>query len=592
LQTVTAECRVADLEILRAGGNLALVYARDNAATAFYHADVVELLLSCRQFRTIDQHAQLFAGADAEPGRTATLRRELHRLVRAGFLLSRDGLRLEATAQDTSLAAISSVGFPTRDRIEVLHRAISSYAEQLSRHGRRADFVVVDDSAREETRKAYRSMLHGLENSTGIEIAYAGLEQKLEFARKLAELAEVPEEVVRFGCLGEPGAGVTIGANRNALLLHTVGEPIFSADDDTVCRLAAAPEQSDGLELDSAANPLQLWFFRDRKDAFAAVEQVEEDLLGLHEQYLGRQPAPLLAGTRFDLADPALLWRLQSRPGRIRVTTNGTTGDCGWDNPDFHLFQEGPTFDRLVRSEEDYRAARATRNMVQAATGATITGQPDPKFAMCLGLDNTELLPPFPPVGRAEEVGFGALLTRCFPDAYAAHLPWLVRHDPVGQRQFSSAGPFAIGLGSWLPSALSRFDPGLSGSPTARLRGCGGFLTDLSRLAAADFDEFVRLGIWDSMSALIQGLEERLETPVPDYWARDAQRYIAELRRGALAPMEQLYSPVGGRNSLQRLLAQFGQLLSWWPAIVTAARQLRADGQRLARPVAELRAAD
>lgn len=577
--------RVADLEVLRAGADLALVYARDSGAAGYYRADVVDLLTSCRQFRTLAEHGQAYAGD--HPAAARGVRRELQRLARAGFLVARNaGWPDQATRQ---LPPVSTVGFPTCDRVPVLRRAITSYADNCRQAGRPVEVVVVDDSTGPGSREDCLAMLAELRSSRGLEVSYGGLAEKEAFVRAVADAGNIPEEVVRFGCVGEPTAGPPIGANRNALLLHTVGERIFSADDDTVCRVARPPGHSEGLELDSGGNPLQLWFFASRDEAFQAVRCVEQDLLGEHERYLGQPPAPLLAAAAasFELADPALLRRLRSAPGAIRVTTNGTVGDCGWDNPDFTLFQDGATWDRLVGDEAGYRLARTTREMAQAATRTTITGRPDPKFAICLGLDNTELLPPFPPAGRAEEVGFGAVLTSCFPGAYAAHLPWLVRHDPAGARQWAAPGQFSIGLGAWLPSCLSRFDPGRSAEPQARLRRLGAYLTDLAGLPAADFDELVRLGVWDSMSGLISALEERLAGPAPEFWARDAERFIVQTRRNALSPVEELYSALGGRAALQRLLERYGELLAWWPAIVAAAGQLRASGQRLARPVRE-----
>jgi len=589
---VAAPCRVADLEVFRGGDGLSLVYARDSGAAGFYRGEIVSLLASCREFRTVDEHVRAYTAGNPGAMPEFSLRRELVRLCRAGFLVSEPS-RPPAGATPPCLPPISSVGIPTCDRAAVLRRAIGGYAQNCARHGRAVDFVVADDSPGLGTRKDCQAMLKELAGALGIGISYAGLEEKSAFVSRLASAGNIPEDVLRFGCLPDRSSGVTVGANRNALLLHTVGERIISADDDTVCKVAVPPEHLDGLDLAAGGNTLQLWFFRHRAEALAAVEYVEEDLLGRHGRYLGEAPAPMLAAAgaaAFRLTDPALLRRVHAGPGRIRVTANGIVGDCGWDNPDFHLFQEGPTFARLVRSAADFDVARGTREMIQAVPRATITGLAEPKFAMCIGLDNTRILPPFPPVGRAEEVAFGAVLTACFGDAYAAHLPLLVQHDPLDGKRFSAAGLFSIGLGSWLPACVSRFDPGLPVSPAARLRSLGQFLADLGRLPGREFDEFARLAMWGSMDALIRGLEDRLAgaQPAPAYWSRDVRQFMARARRSALAPAEELYASIGGRAALQRLLDQFGNLLMWWPAIVDAARRLRGDGDRLARPVAVL----
>jgi hypothetical protein len=584
---------MADLEVFPAGDGLSLVYSRDSAAAGFYRADTVALLLSCREFRTLDEHLHADTRSGASRAEGSVLRRELLRLSRAGFLVSADRvpLRKDAGPQPTP---ISTIVIPTRDRPQLLRRAIDGYARNCARHARQVGFVVSDDSATLDTRRDSRAMLAELARDLSVDICYAGPEEKAAFAARLARSGNIPEEVIRFGCLPDPRFGTTVGANRNALLLHTVGERIFSADDDTICRVAVPPGHADGHALDEGNNPLQVWFFRDRQKAFEAVRYIEEDFLDHHDRYLGQELGPMLAAAdaaAFEMAEPGLLRHLLAGTGRIRMTANGVVGDCGWDNPDCYLFQDGATFDRLTGSPAEFDTARATREMIQAVTRTTITTWPDPKFAMCIGLDNADLLPPFPPVGRGEEVAFGAVLGTCFGDAYGAHLPLVLQHDPAGGKQFAArfaaSGVFSISLGSWLPACFGRFDPGFARSPAERLRGLGSYLTDLGRLPGPAFDEFARLAMWASMSMLISNLEGRLasQDPVPACWARDARQFIARARHSALVPAEQLYAVTGGREALQRLLTQFGQLMIWWPVIVEAAGELRAAGHRLAQPV-------
>jgi hypothetical protein len=581
-------CRVADLEIFPAGDGLSLVYARDSGAAGFYRPDVLALLTACREFAPIEQHVRDYLGSGVGGASEPALRRELARLRAAGFLVTAGGVGARADGA-AAPPPISVIGIPTCDRPGLLRRAISGYAANCARHGRRVAVVVADDSPGSTTRQDCRAMLKDLARVLDIDIFYAGLEEKSAFARRLASAGDIPLDVVRFGCLPGPRPGVTIGANRNALLLHTAGEPIFTADDDTVCEVSVPPGHRGGLALDSGGDPLQRWFFASRDDAAAAAARADYDLLGGHGRYLGQAPAPLLAAAGpagVGDSDPALLRRILSGSGRIRVTANGVLGDCGWDNRDYYLFQNDATFARLVSSPASFAAARGCRELIQSVTTATITASADPRFAMCMGLDNTELLPPFPPSGRAEEVGFGALLTACF-GAYAAHLPVLMRHDPPDHREFSEASPFSICLGSWLPACISRFDPGLAASPAARLRAFGSFLDELARLPAGAFDEFTRLVMWDSMSALTGRLDERLHgaDPPPGYWAREAREFMARVRRAALAPAAESYKAIGGRSALQDLLGQFGKLLTWWPAMVATARQLRGAGERMAGPV-------
>jgi hypothetical protein len=413
----------------------------------------------------------------------------------------------------------------------------------------------------------------------GIDISYLGLEEKTAFATRLAVAGDIPPDVVSYGCLPGRWPGVTVGANRNALLLHTVGERIITVDDDIICEVAAAPGHRSALSVKSGDVPLRRLFFPTRAAAFAAVPPAGLDLLGEHSRYLGLSPASLIAAAGPDAVgctDPALLRRVLSGTGRIRITANGVAGDCGWDNPDFYLFADDANFAELSGSATSFATAQTSREIVQSVTQVTITKQGNPVSAMCIGLDNTSLLPPFAPAGRGEEIAFGAVLTACF-NVYGAHLPLVVRHDPTKPRDFADQPPFRIGLGSWLPACIGRFDLGPAASPAARLDRLGHLLIDLAELSADAFDEFARIVMWESMSALIGRLEQRLAStaPPPSHWARAARAFMARARRAALDPIGDQYLGVGGREALQHQLGQYGKLLIWWPAMTEIAQDLR-----------------
>ena len=133
--------------------------------------------------------------------------------------------------------SIASVGVITRDRLDACERALNSYIENVKGHGRTPEFVVMDDSGTAKTRDSYRQMLRQLSVHYGVTILYGGLEEKTTFVRKLIETGSLPPEVVSFALFGVERSGNTFGANQNALQLHTVGNTVFTVDDDTVCKL-------------------------------------------------------------------------------------------------------------------------------------------------------------------------------------------------------------------------------------------------------------------------------------------------------------------------------------------------------------------
>lgn len=587
--------RVAELALFPAGHGTVLVHTRDGGRTRLLPTGTVDLLLHCQQFRTIDEHVRRYCrGRQVTRATPHTMQSELDSLSRDGFLVAHPsavGMLATPGAADGVLS-IRCIAVPTCDRVDLLSRNLAGLVESCRRFERSVEVVVADDTADPDGRAACRAILRSLSDESGVCIAYAGAEEKRAFADMITDAGDVPSEIVHFACTGDTSLGLTtVGANRNAVLLHTVGEMIFSVDDDVACRIAAAPDRQDGIAFSSQGSPLEASFFPDRESALRSVDFVQRDVLALHEQWLGRDPWAVAGANHspeihLDEADPTLLRRLRAGQGRVAVTLNGTVGDCAWDNADFYLFQRDETVARLTRSENSYHTGRSTRELVQAARRTTFTDNPDPMFATCIGLDNRRLLPPFTPVGRAEDVAFGVLLARCCGPVYAVHLPWVLVHAPAGARSFPDERMFSVSFNSWIPSCISRLDPGLGHVPAERLRKVGADLQEIGRLPGTAFDEFVRQHMWENMSTVVTGLEERIQAgaPPPAYWLRGARAFIERARNSALVPVEELYQLPGGRRTMQHLLVRYGQTLAYWPGIVDAARRLRSSGIRLAQP--------
>lgn len=560
--------RAADVVRASAGGGLVILYSRDAGTTRLVRSEVAGLLDGVSEFRTLDDHARALAGP--RTGRVETIRRELERLAHDGFL---------ATPPDASRAMartpppIGTLVVPTCGRVTTLERTLRSYLGNAADAGRRLTVVVADDASDAPIRAACQRMLRGLTRTYGVETFYAGPDDKHAFAMHLAAEADVEPQVAMFACLGHRTGGlITAGANRNVLLLHSAGDPLLTSDDDVVCRPAPAPgSKGAALAVTSMGGPLRVTTHTDRRSALAAIpEQAGVDFLALHERWLGRRPLACVdVETRYDDASAATLRRLRDRPGRIAATLAGSVGDCGWDSPDFLLFANAKA------------GTARSREMVQVAPVTTLTDRADPMFGWCVALDAREMLPPFTPMGRAEDVAFGVLLSSCFADHYAMHLPWAVLHAPTELKSFTAEPAFAVGFNGWLPSVLSELAPS-AGTPADRLAELGRRLKDLGHLRTGAFDDFVRLHLLRSLEARAEALEAGIAT-APTAWRKDAAAELTRMRESALASVERLYCQPGGRAALQTQLVAHGALLDAWAALWAGTRALRERGVRPGR---------
>ncbi len=561
--------RVGDIVSTPAGAGMVLAYSRDTRTTEVMPLRTAQRLRQLTRFAPLAEHAQALTGGRAAA--VPPLLAELERLAAGGFLVPAPTPGTGAVDGGTvdEPAGIGWLAFPTCDRVTTVHATITSYLANAAEAGRRVPVLVSDDSPDPAVRSACRDMLGGLARRFGSPIGYLGPEERECLAAAVAELSGVPLGVARFACLGDRSTGLTtIGANRNSILWHTAGEQVVMADDDVVCRIAAAPGCRAAPVVSSSGGQLDQREYPDRDTALADWPAVQESLLDLHERWLGRVPlASLDVDADFDGASPTTVRRLTARPGRVAVTLTGIVGDCAWDNVDSHLADGEP----LPRSRE----------WSQVALRPTLTDRPTPLFGWCIGLDNRQLLPPFTPIGRAEEVAFGNLLARCFADHYLTYLPWALLHAPPEERAFSTEPNFAIGFNGWIPSILGNIDTAFARDPAVRLGIIGAALVELSKLSDDEFADFVRMHLLQSLGPLVARMEEHSAGPHRDEVRSAISRFV-DAGSGAL---DRLYPMAGGAKALRPLLALFGETLQAWPAMVEAAGALRREGRSFARQI-------
>lgn len=584
------------------GEGTALVYSPWPRSARVLSARSQRLLQGCTTFATLDDHAaRLCRELNPLPLPFEMVRRELTDLATAGLLVSRRSL-LDA-AQRTSRSdkpqeRISVVGVPTRDRPQNLNSCLAGHVESARWHERSTEYVVMDDSrtARAENRR----FLDSLAQCSEVPIWYAGPEDKLRFADVLARQADTPPDLVRFALGMKEDWPITTGGSRNALLLHAAGKLLLQVDDDTLCKVLPAPDFRSEIALSAAHDPTEFWFFPEGVPCPALEETGQTDLLGLHEQLLGRTVADCLAdGSVPDLtsANARFFRRLESGGGRILTTATGVVGDSGMESCIALLTLDGESRARLHRSEATFRDALVRRQWMRAVTRPTVT---DGSYCMALnlGLDNRCLLPPFLPFQRNQDGVFAAVLALCC-GGYTGFLPWMVLHRSPGervtpQRQSPWLGAAQLSSGHLMQILLGSFPQG-PGRATcqSRLERLGRWLEEIASAESADFEEYLCLHAWNARTRLASQLHAQLRKygSRPEYWAKDTHRALTALTESLTVPDAGLLSDPGmqgdweqKRMRFQGLVQRYGSLLRAWPEFIAAAKTLQERGIHLPVP--------
>jgi hypothetical protein len=203
-------------------------------------------------------------------------------------------------------------------------------------------------------------------------------------------------------------------------------------------------------------------------------------------------------------------------------------------------------------------------------------------MATVCGLDNREMLPPYFPVGRNEDGIFGAIVHRCCPHAYFAHLPLSLLHFPPKQQVYSRSWVKTLAIPRLCDAILcsvASFDRFPYEQETRiQIAQLGFHLRALARMPLDDLNRLVG-ALWRRVvAARLVELDRRMveRRTAPEFWrtvaencARALQGY---LRAGDAARDIGKSTPSG--VSLGKLLDLYGRLLISWECLLKAARTL------------------
>ncbi|MEJ2178811.1 MAG: hypothetical protein P8Y12_13055 [Gammaproteobacteria bacterium] len=224
---------------------------------------------------------------------------------------------------------IAGIGIMTANRPALLERALKSYAQFATANRSEIEYVVFDDSKEIDMCNANRHVADRVRQQYDVPVRFAGWQEKATYVKQLGECLGHSRDILQRSLMRTEG--YTLGQNRNALLLDSIGSLYFSADDDTICSVAIAPDAQQSLRLSEGIDPCSYWCYQNTTRNGNDTKLIKKDVLDTHGQLLGRRLSEIISP---DLQQSTeLAGRLNKPESSVRITLNGLLGDCGWGAP-------------------------------------------------------------------------------------------------------------------------------------------------------------------------------------------------------------------------------------------------------------------
>jgi len=628
-----------------------LLFFEDSSSTRIIPQFLVPLLESCREFSPLSDHAVRY-WQKAHWGQRISLISDCLQLLvsrkmpmpfqmnfgpaliesvleifkKEDFLVSLEeflsgediGKSLPSPKDSTVPSKISTIGVITCGRPRQLMRCVSSYSENAFDFSRSIEFAIVDDTSR-PMEKSFFEQLGTIEKKFGCKILYAGRKEKEDFSRQLASFG-IPLDVLKFSLFGMQDGRITVGGNRNSLLLHSVGELAFSVDDDTCGELFEPPGLKNGVLVHEGKDPQRIRNFPSREDALRHARKLHEDIFRPHENLLGKTVRQGISSLKEKEAlvmadvDDAFCQEIMAGRAKSLISVSGLIGDAGTADPSFNFFLEGESRENIVESPEAFNAALHNREIMKFVERTTIR-KPSHFMGALYGLDNTGVLPPFLPVFRDEDTVFFLLFKFLYKSACFAYIPRLLLHAPIDEAKVDEpdgrVGNYKreyvdvetipdrgltqsdLFIGLFMNSRFDIFEM----DPASGVPCFGQLILKTMDQPDNEFQNLLKDFYIRKNSSDINAFGELLEKhdSRPRFWAEKIREQIEALKKAMENPRS-IFHPFfvsefgdqGAADYMRQMLRKYGELLIWWPQIISAARQLKERGVRLARPLEKL----
>jgi len=565
-----------------------ILHKESNDARMISESGLAHALRQCGQFRSLDDHASAIMQA-------IPAMRETPEDVSSVLEAVRQAGLFESSAQAWSRLAEADSGFRARpaparlfiitcDRPAALSRLLTSLGNQSLPEGVEGIWVV-DDSRDAANITENGSLIEKANTEFNTPIRHFDMKQREALIEQLHH--DLPEHIEEINFLLERTEWTdqpTFGLGRNLVLLLSVGTRAVVLDDDVVLEAVMPPVSTLPLQAGDA-NDRQATFYDSLEDLNRHALPSQSSPVNMMLEHLGQTLSSVLlselGGHRaLQGWDGQAISRLTSRSS-VLITQCGSWGDPGTGDGSWVFNLDKTSIERLLGAGNDLEETLGRRASWFGYRGPTLTAYGT--ISQMTGIDHSQLLPPYLPAGRGEDILFGVLALRMHPTSAVYNEGWAIRHEPVEDRQDRGAlTPIAsqTSIGT-LVDWLGREPTDQWGlTPRRRLFGVAEQIQRLSEMEQAPLLKLLRHENLSSAGIQltrcfyhIEQVDGLSHLAGHDDWVRFLEISKNQLLEQIQTPERQRPEPTGDIAALQQQGQRLAAALRAWPTVCEVARR-------------------
>jgi len=488
------------------------------------------------------------------------------------------------------------VAIMTWERPEALERLLKSVVSNCDA-GKFHCLYVIDDSRKRENIKQNQALVSEFAQNINTPLHYIGQSEQQSFIEKLANKLPEHKDAIRF--LTDQNLWtehLTYGLSRNWAIFLSCGRRLVVLDDDVICEVYEPPGQKPNITLSDT--PRENDFFANEGEWAHLRQPINPDPIDRHMQCLGLSLSEAVTVLGQQYLKPANLRHATSlvvselqTDSPVLITQSGMVGCPGTNTNTWLPSMDEESLEKMLASEKKTAFALNTRKVWSSHSNPHFS--PHSNMSQITGLDNRQMLPPYLPIMRGEDLLFGHMTDFIFPTSVALDYPWAVPHLPIPEREwqdkdleFKPLTPFPMFFFSKIleyKSACQSVEPG------DRLLALSAWYRDLASTSPESLLALYRDDTLSNVSSKLKHMDELLVAAksAPVDWQNYLRNGIRQLNAGLDAASREDMPVKGIPDSLEgnELLTfwketwmGFAEALAVWPEIRQAAKEVIESG--------------